>query len=132
MSFAEAVKTVFSKYATFSGRARRSEYWWWWLFVVVVAVILSLIDSAIGLRVSDASVMGVEVYGLLTLIFGLATIIPGIAVTFRRLHDTGRSGWWWLLGLLCGIGAIIVFIMCLMDSGPDNEYGPNPKGVATA
>ncbi len=128
MSFAEAVRTVFSKYATFSGRARRSEYWWWWLFVVVVSVVLSLIDNAIGLHVSDATVWGVEVSGLLTLIFALATIIPGIAVTFRRLHDTGRSGWWWLLSLLCGIGAIILFIMCLMDSGPDNEYGPNPKG----
>lgn len=132
MSFAEAVKTVFSKYATFSGRARRSEYWWWWLFVAVVAIILSLIDNAIGLHISDAKIMGLQVTGLLTLIFGLVTLIPGIAVTFRRLHDTGRSGWWWLLSLLCGIGAIIVFIMCLMDSGPDNEYGPNPKGIATA
>ena len=131
MSFTEAVKTVFSKYATFSGRARRSEYWWWWLFVAVVAVILSLIDNAIGLHISDATIMGLQVSGLLTLIFGLVTLIPGIAVTVRRLHDTGRSGWWWLLSLLCGIGAIIVFIMCLMDSGPDNEYGPNPKGVAT-
>ena len=131
MSFTEAVKTVFSKYATFSGRARRSEYWWWWLFVAVVAVILSLIDNAIGLHISDAKIMGLQVSGLLTLIFGLVTLIPGIAVTFRRLHDTGRSGWWWLLSLLCGIGAIIVFIMCLMDSGPDNEYGPNPKGAAT-
>lgn len=131
MSFTEAVKTVFSKYATFSGRARRSEYWWWWLFVAVVAVILSLIDNAIGLHISDATIMGLQVSGLLTLIFGLVTLIPGIAVTFRRLHDTGRSGWWWLLSLLCGIGAIIVFIMCLMDSGPDNEYGPNPKGAAT-
>jgi len=131
MSFTEAVKTVFSKYATFSGRARRSEYWWWWLFVAVVAVILSLIDNAIGLHISDATIMGLQVSGLLTLIFGLVTLIPGIAVTFRRLHDTGRSGWWWLLSLLCGIGAIIVFIMCLMDSGPDNEYGPNPKDAAT-
>jgi len=131
MSFTEAVKTVFSKYATFSGRARRSEYWWWWLFVAVVAVVLSLIDNAIGLHISDATIMGLQVSGLLTLIFGLVTLIPGIAVTFRRLHDTGRSGWWWLLSLLCGIGAIIVFIMCLMDSGPDNEYGPNPKGAAT-
>jgi len=129
MSFAESVKTVLSKYATFSGRAQRSEYWWWWLFVAVVAVALSLVDAALGLHVSDAKVNGVQVTGLLTLVFGLAVLVPGIAVTFRRLHDTGRSGWWWLLSLLCGIGAIIVFIMCLMDSGPDNEYGPNPKGV---
>jgi uncharacterized membrane protein YhaH (DUF805 family) len=130
MSFTESVRTVLSKYATFSGRAPRSEFWWWWLFVVVVSVVLSLIDSAIGLSISDAKVWGVEVTGLLTLIFALAVLIPGIAVTFRRLHDTGRSGWWWLLSLLCGIGALIVFIMCLMDSGPDNEYGPNPKGAA--
>jgi uncharacterized membrane protein YhaH (DUF805 family) len=132
LSFAEAVKTVFSKYATFSGRARRSEYWWWWLFIAIVVVILSLIDSMIGLYISDAKIVGVPVYGLLTWIFAVATLVPGIAVTFRRLHDTGRSGWWWVLSLLCGIGQIIVFIMCLMDSGPDNEYGPNPKGVAAA
>jgi uncharacterized membrane protein YhaH (DUF805 family) len=55
---------------------------------------------------------------------------PSIAVTVRRLHDTGRSGWWWWLSFLCGIGAIIVLIFCLIDSSPGaNEYGPNPKGA---
>ncbi|MBM6405617.1 DUF805 domain-containing protein [Phycicoccus sp. CSK15P-2] len=128
MSFGESIKTVLSKYATFSGRARRSEYWWWWLFVTVAVIILSIVDGALGLKVSDAEVMGQPATGFLSLIFALAVLVPGIAVTFRRLHDTGRSGWWWLLSLLCGIGAIIVFVMCLQDSKPDNEYGPNPKG----
>jgi uncharacterized membrane protein YhaH (DUF805 family) len=58
-------------------------------------------------------------------------IIPSIAVTFRRLHDTDRSGWWWLLALLCGIGAIILFVFCLIEGtrGP-NSYGPDPKAAA--
>ncbi len=133
MSFGESVSTVFSKYATFSGRARRSEYWWWWLFVFLGTLVLALVDNLLGITIADASAYGTSNVGWLTLVFALVTLIPGIAVTFRRLHDTGRSGWWWLLSLLCGIGAIILFIMCLMDSGPDNEYGPNPKaGPATA
>ncbi len=128
MSFGQAVSSVFSKYATFSGRARRSEYWYWVLFVILATIVLTLVDRLIGWEIPGATAYGSNNIGWLTLLFALATIIPGIAVTIRRLHDTGRSGWWWLLSLVCGIGGIIVFIFCLMDSTPDNEYGPNPKG----
>jgi uncharacterized membrane protein YhaH (DUF805 family) len=72
---------------------------------------------------------GVKI-GWIYVVVSLLLVIPTIAVTFRRLHDTGRSGWWWLLSLLCGIGAIILLIFCLSDSKPgDNEYGANPKGA---
>ncbi len=130
MSFGQSISTVFGKYATFSGRARRSEYWYWHLFLFLAILVLYVVDRLIGWEVTSSS-QGV---GWLTLLFSLAVAIPTIAVTFRRLHDTGRSGWWWLLSLICGIGAIIVFVFCLMDSRPDNEYGPNPKGggLATA
>lgn len=125
MSFGQSISTVFSKYATFSGRARRSEFWYWQLFVALVSALLSILDSALGLQLRD----GAAGPGWLGLVFALAVVIPTIAVTFRRLHDTGRSGWWWLLSLICGIGAIILLIFCIVDSKPDNEYGPNPKGA---
>lgn len=118
----QAVQTVFSKYATFSGRARRSEYWWFVAFSVLLLVIAAVIDNAAGLHFKDQAI------GWAYSIVALLLFIPSIAVTIRRLHDTGRSGWWWFLSLLCGIGAIILFVFCLLEgtSGP-NEYGPDPK-----
>jgi uncharacterized membrane protein YhaH (DUF805 family) len=118
----QAVSSVFSKYATFSGRARRSEYWWFVAFSVLLLVIAAVIDNAAGLHFKDQAI------GWAYSIVALLLFIPSIAVTIRRLHDTGRSGWWWFLSLLCGIGAIILFVFCLLEgtSGP-NEYGPDPK-----
>jgi uncharacterized membrane protein YhaH (DUF805 family) len=124
MSFGDAIRTCFAKYATFNGRARRSEYWYWYLFIVLGFIVFSVLDRWIGWEVSTSAAGA----GWLSVIFALAIAIPSLAVTFRRLHDTDRSGWWWLLSLVCGIGALIVFIFCLMDSRPDNQYGPNPKG----
>ncbi|MEZ5184838.1 MAG: DUF805 domain-containing protein [Candidatus Nanopelagicales bacterium] len=124
MSFGQAVSSGFSNYATFSGRSSRSAYWYWVLFTFLVYVVAAIIDSVAGLGISDQNV------GWVSLVASLALLIPSLAVLFRRLHDTGRSGWWWLLSLVCGIGAIIVFIFCLFDSTPgDNQYGPNPKGA---
>jgi uncharacterized membrane protein YhaH (DUF805 family) len=123
MSFGQAVSTVFSKYATFSGRARRSEYWYWVLFVVLLSVVASVLDNVLKLRVVEGSP-----YGWITLIVSLALIIPGIAVTVRRLHDTDRSGWWYLLTFVCGIGALIVLVFCIIDGTPGpNKYGDSPK-----
>jgi uncharacterized membrane protein YhaH (DUF805 family) len=127
MGFGAAVSSVFSKYATFSGRARRSEYWWWILFTVIIAVIAAVADNGLGLKIAKDSSL---TYGWISVVAWLVLLLPTIAVTFRRLHDTGRSGWWWLLSLICGIGAIIVLIFCVSDSKPGaNEYGPNPKGA---
>ncbi len=125
MGFGQAVSTCFSKYATFSGRARRSEYWYWILFELVVLVVAFGVDNALHLTfVKDA---GPQV-GWIYTIAVLAMILPGIAVTIRRLHDTGRSGWWWFLSLLCGVGAIILFVFCLIEGNPGpNQYGPSPK-----
>jgi uncharacterized membrane protein YhaH (DUF805 family) len=124
MSFGQAVSSGFSNYANFSGRSSRSAYWWWVLFSIIMSAAASIIDSMVGLSIADQN------FGWLSLLVGLALLIPSIAVLFRRLHDTGRSGWWWLLSLICFIGAIILFIFCLLDSTPgDNQYGPNPKGA---
>jgi uncharacterized membrane protein YhaH (DUF805 family) len=129
MGFGQAVSSVFSQYATFSGRARRAEYWWWVLFQIIVLTLALIIDNALGLRITNES--SAVTIGWLYLIAALVFIIPSIAVTFRRLHDTDRSGWWWLLALLCGIGAIILFVFCLIEGtrGP-NSYGPDPKAAA--
>lgn len=124
MSFSQAVSSGFANYATFSGRTPRSGYWWWVLFSVIMAVLASIVDNILGFSINDQKV------GYISAVVGLVLLLPSIAVTFRRLHDIGRSGWWWLLSLLCFIGGIILFIFALQDSQPGtNQYGPNPKGM---
>jgi len=87
-----AKRPIVEKYADFSGRAPRAEYWWYTLAMVIVLVVLTIIESLTGLR---RMVFGM--YGPLTVLLWLATIVPGFAVTVRRLHDTNRSAWWLLL-----------------------------------
>ena len=102
MDFGEAIKVCFNKFADFNGRARRSEFWWFQLF----AYLVSGITCGIG---------------------GLVLLIPLLAVTSRRLHDTGHSGWWQLIQLV-PFGVILIIIWGVQDSDPGpNEYGPNPK-----
>jgi uncharacterized membrane protein YhaH (DUF805 family) len=115
-----------NKYATFSGRSQRSEYWFFVLFYILINIGLSFIDKFIGMLDADTGV------GLLSGLFSLALLIPSIAVSVRRLHDTGRSGWWLLIGFVPIIGSIVLIVFFVLDSTPgDNAYGPNPKGVAT-
>ena len=113
---------VLKKYAVFDGRARRKEYWMFFLINLVVSVVLIAIDNLIGTFSHQAGV------GLLQGLYSLAVLIPSIAVTVRRLHDTGRTGWWILIGLIPFIGGIILLIFMVLDSEPGtNQYGPNPK-----
>jgi uncharacterized membrane protein YhaH (DUF805 family) len=113
---------VLKKYAVFSGRARRMEYWMFVLFNIIIIVVLALIDYLTGTFSPRAGV------GLLGGLYSLAVLIPSIAVTVRRLHDTGRTGWWILIGLIPVIGNIVLLIFMVLDSEPGaNEYGPNPK-----
>ncbi len=123
MTFMESIQTVFQKYAVFEGRARRSESWWFYLAYAIVNGVLSGIGNAFS-----GSGFGTAVT-VISGIIGLACLVPTIAVTTRRLHDTGKSGWWQLLYLTC-IGSIVILIFCAMDSQPgDNQYGSNPKGM---
>lgn len=113
---------VLKKYAVFQGRARRKEYWFFVLFNIIASVILNFIDRAIGLYSAENGV------GVLGGIYSLAVLIPAIAVTVRRLHDTGRTGWWILIAFVPVIGWIVLLVFMLLDSQPgDNQYGPNPK-----
>src|SRR5215217_5101513 len=115
MSITDAVRSVLTQYATFSGRARRSEYWWFFLAYFIASVVASIIDG----------ILGVTVLGV---ILALGLLIPSLAVGVRRLHDIGKSGWWLLIGLIPLVGAIVLLVFACQDSQPGtNQWGPSPK-----
>ncbi|MCB0110232.1 MAG: DUF805 domain-containing protein [Caldilineaceae bacterium] len=113
---------VLQKYFDFSGRARRKEYWCFVLFNIIVSIILAVIDQAIGTGSIEGGV------GLLGGLYSLAVLLPGLGVSVRRLHDTGRSGWWILINLIPLIGSIVFLVFTVSDGDPGpNQYGPSPK-----
>ena len=116
---------VWRKYAVFSGRARRKELWLFVLFNGLVFYALLFIDVFGGFAIHADDTFFIGVFGTS---YQLAVIIPALAVAVRRLHDTGRSGWWLLLGLIPIIGAIALLVIYMLDSQEgENKYGPNPK-----
>ena len=128
MSFSEAVRSGIEKYATFSGRARRSEYWWFCLAAAMAIggwVAIGEVLRAAG----DGAVAGVLTTLWLAGYLGL--IIPNVAVLMRRLHDTGHTGWWLLLLVLGPFGGLVLLVFACQDSQPDNEYGPAPKSASS-
>lgn len=112
---------VLKKYAVFSGRARRKEYWMFALFNLIICIVLGVIEAIAGIAPEgDQSVLAG--------IYSLAVLIPAIAVSVRRLHDTNHSGPWLLIALVPLIGPIILLVFMVQDSQQgDNQYGPNPK-----
>lgn len=120
MDFVTAVKTCFHKFAAFQGRATRSEFWFFQLFLVLASLVLTTIDMVVGT-------------GVLSLIFSLVTLIPAIAVAVRRLHDTDRAGWWYLLLLVPVVGVIVLIIwFCGAGTGGDNRFGDDPLAQPAA
>lgn len=113
---------VLKQYADFSGRARRKEYWFFTLFNVIFAIAAMIVDNVLGIAMKDVG------YGPFYLIYVLATLLPGIAVTVRRLHDIGKSGWYILLAFIPCVGGIILLVFALTPGdGYSNEFGPDPK-----
>ncbi|WP_217235351.1 DUF805 domain-containing protein [Streptomyces sp. AC555_RSS877] len=109
--FIEALK----KYAVFSGRARRKEYWMYTLFVAIIYIVLAILAA-------------VTKQPLIAVVFYLAILLPSLAVTVRRLHDTGRTGWWVLIGLVPLVGAIVMLVfLCSEGESGANKFGANPK-----
>ncbi|MFD2445295.1 DUF805 domain-containing protein [Bacillus sp. CGMCC 1.16607] len=107
---------VLKNYVGFSGRARRMEYWMFVLFNLIISFILGFLEGMLDWP------------PLLSGLYSLAVLLPSLAVGVRRLHDTGRSGWWLLISLIPFVGWIIIIIFMFLDSDPGaNEYGPNPK-----
>lgn len=110
---------VLKKYAVFSGRSQRAEYWYFFLFNIIIGVALSIISAVIG---GNKNILGI--------LYSLAVFIPGLAVSIRRLHDVGKSGWMILISLIPLIGTIWLLVLMVRDSNPgENKYGQNPKGV---
>lgn len=103
MTFNESVQTCFQKYADFKGRASRSEFWWWALFNLIATVCFSIIDERLSIA------------------FSVATLLPYLAVTTRRLHDTHRSGWAQLVGLIPLIGFVIMIVWLCQEGKPDEQ-----------
>ena|SRR3989338_2931029 len=113
---------VLKKYAVFTGRAGRAEFWYFTLFNIIIVILLNIISSIIG----DGN-------NILISLYYLAVLIPSLAVSVRRLHDTDRSGWWILIGLIPLIGTIILIVFMVLDSTPaQNQYGLSPKKVAAS
>lgn len=135
MSFVDAVRTCLSKYATFEGRATRSEFWWFYLFVLMVSVVVVMpgyiLMLAGGLATGDGETPGAVFWiGLILLIVGalvtLAFVVPQLAVGCRRLHDRGQSGWLQLL-LFVPCGNIVLLVLWALEgTAGDNAYGPRP------
>lgn len=116
MNFTQAIKSGFSKYVDFSGRAARSEYWFFTLFTMLVSLVTSVVDNIVlsGAPVTNA-------------IATLAFLLPGIAVAVRRLHDTERSGWWMLLIFIPLVGAIVLVVwFCMRGTVGPNRFGADP------
>jgi uncharacterized membrane protein YhaH (DUF805 family) len=119
MNFRQAVQSVFSNYANFRGRACRSEFWWFQLFLLVGGIVAALLDLFANTNLLGGSPLAT--------LFWLATIIPDLAVTVRRLHDTDSSGWWILLGLIPLIGMVVLIVWwCQKGSRGYNRFGADP------
>jgi uncharacterized membrane protein YhaH (DUF805 family) len=127
LGFSEALKSFWSNYRNFKGRARRSEYWFIQLFLVLTNLAAAVIDLVLMNGDVDRFVANGG-GGIVGLIWILATIVPALAVLVRRLHDTGRSGWWALIGFVPVVGAIALLVFTVADSeAKQNSYGPSPK-----
>ena len=113
----DAYIKVLKDYAVFSSRAQRAEYWMFLLFNSIIGLVLGFIEGVIAGT------------GIISGLYALAILIPSLAVLVRRLHDTGRSGWWFLIVFLPIIGYIVLLVFLVLDSQPEeNRYGPNPRG----
>lgn len=105
------------------GQEEKNIYWMFLLFNIIFALVAMLVDNLLGMRINEQIP-----YGYLYLLYGLATFIPGIAVGVRRLHDVGKSGWWYLIAFIPLIGGLYLLYLFIQDGTPgSNEYGVNPK-----
>jgi len=115
---------VLKKYAVFTGRARRKEYWMFALFNIIFLIVAAILDNLIGTANPNTG------YGLIYFLYALAVFLPGLGVLIRRLHDIGKSGWWFFIALIPLIGGIWLLVLLVTDSQPgENQYGPNPKAI---
>lgn len=122
MGFVDATKSFFARYTDFSGRSSRSEYWWAFLAIMIGYFIIGLLSGLLGETVGSI-VIGIAV---------LAILLPSIAIAIRRLHDTDRSGWWYLLSLIPLVSLVLLFFYCQKGTDGPNRFGPDPLGSDTS
>jgi uncharacterized membrane protein YhaH (DUF805 family) len=123
MNFVAAVQTGFSRYASATGRASRSEYWYWTLFSLMVGLVASGFDLAL---------LSQNQWGPVNTLCSLVLFLPSLAVSLRRLHDINRSGYW-LLIVFTGIGMFLVlYWACVRGTEGDNDYGSDPLAKLAA
>ena len=121
MTFGQAISSGFQNYVNFQGRAQRSAYWWWVLFAFIVGFVLGFIRGLLGLTSGPGMMIM-----MVTVVFQLAILLPSIGLAVRRLHDTGRSGWWVLISItIIGIIPLIIWY-CTPGQPGENKYGRNP------
>ena len=117
MGFQEAVSTCFSKYVSFQGRAPRSEYWFFALFIVIVVIVLVAVSGLLGGAIGT-------ILSIVLALFMLAIILPSLAVTVRRLHDTDHSGWWYFIQLVPVVGGLwFLYLMVISGTQGPNRFG---------
>ena len=126
MNFQNAVKSGFSNYANFRGRAQRSEFWYWVLFFWLSVAVAEVLDAALFPGVSGSNNPGLELYVLPLNLVGYALLIPSISVFARRLHDIDRKGWWWLITFIPFGGLVMLVWLCSKGSQGVNRFGVDP------
>jgi uncharacterized membrane protein YhaH (DUF805 family) len=118
---------VLKKYVTFGGRARRKEYWMFSLFNIIFTIAAMTMDNLLGINFNPSK------YGPIYCLYGIAVFLPSLAVSVRRLHDAGKSGWYLFMALIPIAGAILILVkLCTDGITGQNKYGPNPKEAITA
>ena len=122
MTFTQAIRSGFANYVNFRGRAVASEFWWWQLFVLLVAFALGMVDGALD---PNADVIAD--------IWALAVLLPGLAVSVRRLHDSDMSGWWLFALMIPFVGLVLLLVWFIQDGTPGyNRFGPDPRHRAVS
>ena len=124
MGFVDAVKAFYANYFNFSGRALRSEYWWPQLFFILLYILMFAAAALLGESIGG-------IFALIIMLVMLASIIPGIAVTVRRLHDHDKSGWFILIGLIPFAGFYLLYLYIIEGTIGPNRFGPHPLGQNT-
>ena len=135
MGFFEAINSVFAGYFRFTGRAPRSEFWWFFLFEVLAISVLDFVDfrmvlSAVAAEGSNqAALLAISPFDFMLVYYFIATFVPRLAVTIRRLHDVGLSGFFYLFYFVPIVGALVVLVLTLLPSeADDNMHGPHRPG----
>lgn len=128
MDMRQAVELFFKRYTDFQGRSRRSEYWWPYLAFFIIGIAFQILIMALSGIPAIAMILGLAYF-----VFSLALLIPGLAVSFRRLHDLDKSAWFLLIALIPLIGGLyLLYLFCQPGTVGPNQYGPDPKqGVDT-